>query len=113
MLFAQSDLLESVTGEFDLIVANLPYIATAEIAQLAREVRHDPLPALDGGPRGLEIFERFIPQAARHLRGRFALEIGHDQTAALTELLGAHNFQDILPQTDYQGRNRFLFANYG
>ena len=113
VLFAQSDLLESVTGEFDLIVANLPYIATAEIAQLAREVRHDPLPALDGGPRGLEIFERFIPQAARHLRGRLALEIGHDQTAALTELLGAPNFQDILPQTDYQGRNRFLFANYG
>ncbi|MCE9611355.1 MAG: peptide chain release factor N(5)-glutamine methyltransferase [Chthoniobacter sp.] len=113
VVFSQSDLLESVTGEFDLIVANLPYIATAEIAQLAREVQHDPLPALDGGPRGLEIFERFIPQTARHLRGRLALEIGHDQTSALTELLGAHNFQDILPQTDYQSRNRFLFANYG
>jgi release factor glutamine methyltransferase len=113
VVFTQSDLLESVTGEFDLIVANLPYIATAEIAQLAREVRHDPLPALDGGPRGLEIFERFIPQAARHLRGRLALEIGHDQTAALTELLGTHNFQDIRAVSDYQGRNRFLFANYG
>ncbi len=113
VVFTLSDLLENVTGEFDLIVANLPYIATAEIAQLAREVRHDPLPALDGGPRGLEIFERFIPQATRHLRGRLALEIGHDQTPALTELLAAHNFQDILPQTDYQGRNRFLFANYG
>ena len=111
--FSRSDLLAEVTGEFGLIVANLPYIDSAEITQLAREVRHDPLPALDGGARGLELFERFVPQAARHLRGRLALEIGHDQTAALTELLAAHNFQDIRAQTDYQGRNRFLFANYG
>ena len=51
--------------------------------------------------------------AARHLRGRLALEIGHDQTSALTELLGTHNFQDIRAVSDYQGRNRFLFANYG
>ena len=111
--FARSDLLAEVAGEFDLIVANLPYIDTAEIAQLAREVRHDPLSALDGGARGLEIFARFVPQAARHLRGRLALEIGHDQTVALTDLLAAHNFQDIRAVSDYQGRNRFLFANYG
>ncbi len=111
--FSRSDLVAEVTGEFDLIVANLPYIDTAEIAQLAREVRHDPLSALDGGARGLEIFQRFVPQAARHLCGRLALEIGHDQTAALTGLLAAHNFQDIRAVPDYQGRNRFLFANYG
>jgi len=111
--FSRSDLLAEVTGEFDLIVANLPYIATAEVAQLAREVRHDPLTALDGGPRGLDIFERFVPQAARHLRGRLALETGHDQADLLTALLAAHNFQDIRAQPDYQGRHRFLFANYG
>ena len=111
--FSRSDLLAEVTGEFDLIIANLPYIDTTEVAQLAREVRHDPLAALDGGARGLEIFARFFPQAAQHLRGRLALEIGHDQTAALTELLTAHNFQDIRAQSDYQGRHRFLFAHYG
>ena len=111
--FAQSDLLAGVAGEFDLIVANLPYIDTTEIAQLSREVRYDPLSALDGGAGGLEIFRRFVPQAARHLRGRLALEIGHEQTAALTELLATHNFQDIRGVSDYQGRNRFLFANYG
>jgi release factor glutamine methyltransferase len=109
----QSDLLAAVTGEFDLIVANLPYIDTAEIAGLSREVRHDPLSALDGGERGLEIFRRFFPEVTRHLRGRLALEIGHDQAAPLAELLATHNFQDIRPQTDYQGRNRFLFATYG
>lgn len=111
--FSRSDLLAEVDGEYDLVVANLPYIDSGEITRLAREVRHDPHTALDGGAGGLEIFQRFIPQAARHLRGRLALEIGHDQTEALGALLAAHNFQDIRPRTDYQGRNRFLFANYG
>ncbi len=111
--FVESDLLAGIAGTFDLIVANLPYIARDEIPTLAREVQHDPLTALDGGPAGLDLFRRFIPQAAQHLRGRLALEIGHDQAAPLTKLLAAHNFQDIRAQTDYQGRNRFLFANYG
>jgi release factor glutamine methyltransferase len=109
----QSDLLAAVTGEFDLIVANLPYIGTEEIAGLSREVRHDPIAALDGGVRGLEPFQRFFPEVVRHLRGRLALEIGHDQAVPLSELLVAHNFQDIRAEKDYQGRNRFLFATYG
>ena len=111
--FAESDLLASVTGSFDLIVANLPYIARDEIPRLTREVQRDPLSALDGGPDGLDLFRRFLPQATQHLHGRLALEIGHDQSRALCDLLAAHNFQDIRPQTDYQGRDRFLFATYG
>ena len=111
--FLASDLLAGVTGEYDLIVANLPYIARGEIPTLAREVQHDPLSALDGGPDGLDLFRRFVPQAAQHLRGKLALEIGHDQAKPLAELLAAHNFQDIRSQTDYQGNDRYLFANYG
>jgi release factor glutamine methyltransferase len=111
--FIASDLLASVTGEYGLIVANLPYIARDEIATLTREVQHDPLSALDGGVDGLEIFRRFVPQAVPHLRGRLALEIGHDQARPLTELLAAYNFQDIRSQTDYQGKDRFIFATYG
>lgn len=109
----ESDLLAKVTGVFDLVVANLPYIARPEIPALAREVQYDPLNALDGGPDGLDLFRRFFPQATEHLRGRLALEIGHDQAGPLSELLATHNFQDIRAQTDYQGRNRFLFATYG
>ena len=111
--FFPSDLLAGVSGEYDLIVANLPYIARDEIPRLAREVQHDPLSALDGGPDGLDLFRRFVPQAAQHLRGKLALEIGRDQAGALTELLAAHNFQDIRSQSDYQGKDRYLFANYG
>jgi len=111
--FTQSDLLAGVSGTFDLIVANLPYIAREEIPTLSREVQRDPLSALDGGADGLEIFRRFLPQAAQHLQGRLALEIGRDQAKPLADLLTAHNFQDIRSQTDYQGQDRFVFATYG
>jgi release factor glutamine methyltransferase len=111
--FSESDLLANVSGEFDLIVANLPYIPLEEIPALSREVQRDPLSALDGGPDGLGVFRHFLPQAAQHLRGRLALEIGHDQAAALRDLLAAHNFQDIRTQSDYQGKHRFIFATYG
>jgi len=111
--FSQSDLLAGVTGEFDLIIANLPYIDTDVIPTLAREVQRDPVTALDGGPGGLDLFRRLIPDATRHLRGRLALEIGHDQAEALRVLLTTHNYQDIRIRSDYQERHRFLFANYG
>ncbi len=111
--FSRSDLLAGVEGEFDLIVANLPYIDRAAIPTLSREVQRDPLSALDGGAGGLELLHRFIAEVPRHLRGRLALEIGHDQAEALAAVLARHNFQDIRPVSDYQGRNRFLFATYG
>ena len=111
--FFRSDLLASVEGEYDLIVANLPYIDSAIIPTLAREVQHDPLSALDGGADGLALLRRLIEEAPKCLRGRLALEIGHDQSAPLTAELAAHNFQDIRTVSDYQGRHRFLFATYG
>ena len=111
--FSKSDLLENVAGEFQVIVANLPYIAAAEIPALAREVRHDPMIALTPGDDGLCLIQRLIADATRHLRGLLALEIGHEQSARVCETLAAHNFQDIRPRADYQGRQRFVFANYG
>ncbi len=111
--FLKSDLLGSVDGEFDLIVANLPYIDTAAIPSLAREVQHDPVSALDGGAGGLELLIRFIAAATPHLRGRLALEIGHDQSERLRDELAENNYSDIRAASDYQGRNRFLFATHG
>lgn len=111
--FSQSDLLANVSGEFDLIVANLPYIARAVLPTLAREVQHDPASALEGGEVGSELIVQLIADAPRVLRGRLALEIGHDQSAALIDELKRHNYNDIRPATDYQGRNRFLFATHG
>jgi release factor glutamine methyltransferase len=111
--FFESHLLEKVEGEFDLIVANLPYIETSILPTLSREVQHDPQNALDGGVKGLELLLVLIKTAGKHLRGRFALEIGHDQSERLAEELAANNFHDIRPTSDYQGRSRFLFSQHG
>ena len=111
--FYRSDLLAGVDGTFDLLVANLPYIATEEIGGLSAEVRRDPNLALDGGADGLRLIERLVTEAPRILRGKLALEIGHGQAAATSDLLRVRNFQDITASTDYQGRERFVFATYG
>lgn len=108
-----SDLLAVVEGEIDLLVANLPYIASEEIAGLSREVRRDPGLALDGGEDGIRLIERLADEAPRVLRGRLALEIGHGQADAVAALLAARNFRDIRPECDYEGRERFVFATYG
>lgn len=111
--FQRSDLCENVDGEFDLIVANLPYIESETIPTLSREVQHDPREALDGGSGGTELLLRLIAQAASHLRGQLALEIGHDQSGRLSDVLAEHNYRDIRGVADYQNRSRFLFATYG
>jgi release factor glutamine methyltransferase len=98
---------------FDLLVANLPYIPTGEIADLSREVRHDPVSALDGGEDGTLLLRALIRDATAVLRGNIALEIGHDQSTALGEALVLAGYRDIRVETDYQRRNRFLFATHG
>jgi release factor glutamine methyltransferase len=113
VVFHQGDLLEPVSGVFDLIVANLPYIPRSEIPDLAREVQHDPLTALDGGPVGTEIMERLLQQCPKHLQGLLALEIGLDQGPDLQRQLEALQYQNIRLIPDYQGRPRFLLASYG
>ncbi len=113
--FLEADLLPPSHGEesrFDLITANLPYIPSAEIPTLSREVQHDPLLALDGGPEGLDLFERLIPLAAGRLTpgGHLLLEIGKGQEEAVMECLRRYNYRDIVALPDYQGVLRFVEA---
>jgi release factor glutamine methyltransferase len=87
----QSDLFSALKpGEqFDAIVSNPPYIPTAELQTLQPEVRdHDPRPALDGGPDGLDFYRAIAIQASLFLRqdGRLFLEFGDGQSKSLTEL---------------------------
>lgn len=81
----QRDLLEDA-AEFDVIVANLPYISAADWEALPPEIRdHEPWQALVGGARGTEAIERLLMQAPRHLAptGVLAVEIGAGQAAHL------------------------------
>jgi release factor glutamine methyltransferase len=113
--FSQGHLLEGIDGEYDLIVANLPYVATSEALQLAREVQHDPAIALYGGAQGDELIRELIGTAPPHLRpgAWLALEIGHDQATRLMRFLEEKNYHDITAKKDYAGNPRFLFARHG
>ncbi|MCG7393567.1 peptide chain release factor N(5)-glutamine methyltransferase [Microvirga sp. ACRRW] len=97
-LFALSRWAEAVSGRFDLIVSNPPYIASPVIPILDREVReHDPLLALDGGPDGLEPYRILLKEAQRLLvpGGLLVVEIGYDQAEDLTSLAGQNGLEII------------------
>jgi release factor glutamine methyltransferase len=111
----KSNLLENLDERFDLIVANLPYIATQDRHTLSREVLHDPEVALFAGTRGDELVRELIEQAPARLRpsGLLALEIGLGQSEALLSALAEKKYRDIYSENDYSGVIRFLFARYG
>jgi len=113
--FLRSDLLENVQPDFDLIVANLPYVSTEDRQNLSREVLHDPEVALFAGARGDELVRQLIAQAPSWLRpgGMLAMEIGIGQSETLAAVLAEKNYRDIWTEKDYSGVIRFLFARYG
>jgi release factor glutamine methyltransferase len=115
VLFLRSNLLESIQPDFDLIVANLPYVSTDDRQNLSREVLHDPEVALFAGSRGDELMRQLIKDAPSWLRpgGMLAIEVGIGQSETLVAALAEKNYRDILTEKDYSGVIRFLFARYG
>src|SRR6266496_1879848 len=113
--FLRSDLLKNVEGFFDLIVANLPYIAAQDRRTLSREVLSEPEVALVAGARGDELVRELIEQAPARLRpgGLLALGIGLGQGEALLSALAEKKYRDIYSDNDYSDVIRFLFARYG
>ena len=113
--FAKGNLLDAIESDFDLIVANLPYVSTQDRQSLSREVLRDPEVALFAGERGDELVRQLIEQAGTRLRpgGLLALEIGVGQSAALLSFLAEKNYHDIESKNDYSSTTRFLFARYG
>lgn len=101
-------------GRLDAVVSNPPYIATAELDTLPRDVReHEPRIALDGGPDGLAAYRRLIPMAGQALRpgGLLALEIGADQGEAVAALLAADDgWRDVRVEKDYAGHDRIVLS---
>jgi release factor glutamine methyltransferase len=102
---------EGLAGPFDVIVSNPPYIRTADIAFLAREVRaHDPALALDGGADGLNAYRALAPEMARLLapEGRFFVEIGEGQGDEVAALFADAGLAVIERRRDLGGVERVL-----
>jgi release factor glutamine methyltransferase len=104
--FVAGSWAEALSGRFDLIVSNPPYIASEVIASLDADVReHDPMLALDGGPDGLDAYRALLADAPRLLApgGHLVVEIGYDQAEALRELAGANGFAVVREARDLAG----------
>lgn len=111
--FRKSDWFAQVTGTFDLIVSNPPYIAAAEMPGLAPEVRDwEPHLALSPGGDGLDAYRSIAVGAGAHLMpgGRLLVEIGPTQGAAVRSLLAAEGLEDLRILPDMDGRDRVVMA---
>ena len=109
----QGDLFEHVTGSFDVIVSNPPYIPSKEIGGLMPEVRdHEPAMALDGGADGLDFYRRIIREAAGYLKpgGWLAFEIGCSQGEDLVRLLSEAGYTGVRTGRDLAGQVRTAFG---
>lgn len=114
--FFRGSWLDAVSAHagFDLILSNPPYIPSADIPELAPEVRdHEPRLALDGGPDGLDAYRIILAQAGQRLApgGHLMVEMGFDQKAGLTELAGGYPWIETLDiRKDLAGHNRLAIV---
>ncbi len=102
-----------VSGRFDIILSNPPYITAEAMESLDIEVKgFDPDLALRGGKDGLTAYRAIIAEAANHLSpdGFLLLEIGYDQGRSVSDLLARANFSDISVQKDLSGHDRMIKA---
>lgn len=107
------DMAAALSGPFDLIVSNPPYIASGAIAALAAEVRNfDPRSALDGGPDGLDFYRAIAVAAPGLLRpgGVLVVELGAGQAQAVAALFAAAGLALSPPCPDLGGVPRALLA---
>jgi release factor glutamine methyltransferase len=114
--FVACDFAAALAGSCDLVVSNPPYIATAEIATLAPEVRDfDPRGALDGGGDGLMAYRAIAADAPRLLApgGRLVVEVGIGQAAAVAALFAGNGLEPSdPPRPDLAGVPRVVTATY-
>jgi len=100
-------------GSVDLVVANPPYIAAAELATLMPEVQWEPRLAVDGGIDGLSVIREIVAASPAHIRPRgfLVLEIGADQAAVVEALVAASGGLALERRwPDLAGRDRVVVA---
>lgn len=112
--FVQCNYASALSGPFDLIVSNPPYIRSADIAALDHDVRdYDPRLALDGGADGLDAYRAITPQAAALLapNGVLIFEVGHDQSEQVSHLMHLAGLTlSLPPKADLGGIHRAVMG---
>ncbi len=111
----KSDLFEKIKHKNSLIVCNPPYIKTDDIESLDVEVKNfEPVLALDGGPSGLEFYEKIIKDARNYLHsgGCLCFEIGINQENDIEKMFTDYGYGNIETIKDYNEINRFIMATY-
>lgn len=112
--WVRSDLFQNITGTFDLIISNPPYIPTGTISKLMPEVKNfEPLEALDGSEDGLMFYRKMIPESLKFIKpgGYLYFEIGYDQGKKVSFLMEKHGFCNVKVVKDLAGSDRVVCGN--
>ncbi len=110
--FIKSNLFENVYDTYDLIVSNPPYIKTGDIEKLSKEVKNEPIKALDGKKDGLYFYKKIAKDAFKYLNvdGILMFEIGYDEAEDVCKLLEKNKYKDIQVIKDLAQNNRVIIA---
>lgn len=96
--FVLTDMFGNISGSYDMICVNPPYIPTSELASLQAEVKREPVLALDGGADGLDFYRRIARDYATHLSpgGALLMEVGAGQAEDVAAMFpNARRIEDI------------------
>lgn len=113
--FIKSDLFTNISGTYDLIVSNPPYIDKKDYESLEKELYYEPKSALYGGEDGLDFYRKIISEASKYLnnQGHLVFEIGYNQKEILNNLLSKQGFVNIQNIKDFNDFDRFIIAQKG
>ena len=113
--FVKSDLFKNLSGSYDLIVSNPPYIDKKDYESLEKELYFEPKSALYGGIDGLDFYREIIKNANNYLndKGHLVFEIGYNQKEDLNKLMINQGFINIQNIKDFNDFDRFIIAQKG
>ena len=109
--FVHSDLFKEISGSYDMIVSNPPYIPTDVIPQLMPEVQvFEPIEALDGKEDGLYFYRKIVEQSKDYLNsgGSLMFEIGYDQGKDVSKMMTDAGFSNVCVKKDLAGNDRVV-----
>jgi release factor glutamine methyltransferase len=109
----RSNLFENVSGKFDVIVSNPPYIKKDVIKTLDKQVQKEPIIALDGGEDGLFFYKEIMKNVINYLneQGAIFLEIGFDQKEDVINIIkNTNKYTQIIAKKDLAGNDRMVIA---